>query len=301
MKMSDVMGLLDSSKEGFCEVSDEDLKKIHKLLTDMLEDLSAVCKKHGITWLLTGGSALGAVRHQGFIPWDDDVDINMTRDNFNKFAAVFEEELGGKYVLAKPGDPQYPWHYPKIFKKGTKFRGINSSNYAECGFFIDIFILESTHNNKFLRWIHGLKATFYTGAVSAVRIRKSKDEYLRVTKDNKKAYKTVKFRLFIGKLLSFKSLESWLKSTDKCFSKVKKPNSRYVVMASGIRHFFGEIYLRDKMCNTKEVAFEDHFFPVPVDCDYYLTVRYGDYMKIPPVEKRMRHAVMELDFGEEKE
>ncbi|MCH5148198.1 MAG: LicD family protein [Clostridiales bacterium] len=301
MKMSDVMGLLDSSKHGFCEVGDEELKKIHALLADMLQDLYVVCKKHDIKWLLTGGSALGAVRHQGFIPWDDDVDINMTRDNFNKFAAIFQEELGEKYVLGIPGDDQFPHPYPKIFKKGTKFKGIHSSDYGETGFFIDIFILENTHDNRFARFIHGLKCTFYAGVVSAVRTRRFKDDYLRVTEDNRRARRTVKFRAFIGKFFWYKSLEGWVKSADKCFSKVKKPDSKYVVMPSGIKHFFGELYLRDKMCNTKEAAFENYSFPIPEDCDYYLTVRYGDYMTIPPVEQRRHHAVMELDFGEEKE
>lgn len=301
MRMSDVLGLLDSSQEGFCEVGDEELKKIHALLAEMLEDLSVVCKKHDIKWAMTGGSALGAVRHQGFIPWDDDVDINMTRDNFNKFAEVFQDELGEKYVLAKPGDDQYACHYPKIFKKGTKFKGIRTSDYTEDGFFIDIFILENTYNNKFLRFIHGLQCTFYLGVISSVRIKEFKDDFLKFTKSNPKAYRTVKSRIFIGKLFGFKSLKSWIKSADKCFSKVKKPNSKYVVMPSGIKHFFGELYLRDKMCNTQEAAFENHFFPIPIDCDYYLTVRYGDYMTIPPVEQRRRHAVLELDFGEEEQ
>lgn len=300
MNMSDVMGLMESSNDAFHKVNDEELKKIHALLADMLEDLSAVCKKHDIKWLLTGGSTLGAVRHRGFIPWDDDVDINMTRENFERFAEVFEAELGDKYVLAVPGDTLYPWTFPKIFKKGTKFKGIHSSDYIECGFYIDIFILENTHNNKFLRFIHGLKCTFYAGVVSTVRIKKFKDDYLSATKNNPKAYKTIKSRIFIGKLFWFKSLESWVKSADKCYSKVKKPDSKYVVMPSGVKHFFGEVYLRDKMCNTKEVAFENYFFPIPEDYDYYLSTRYGDYMTIPPVEARAHHPVVELDFGEDK-
>lgn len=301
MRMSEVMGLMEEFNDGFHKVSDEELKKIHTLLADMLEDISVVCKKYDIKWILTGGSTLGAVRHQGFIPWDDDVDINMTRENYEKFAKVFEAELGDKYVLAVPGDTLYPWTFPKVYKKGTTFKGIHSSDYKECGFFIDIFILENTHNNKFLRYFHGLKATFYAAVVSAVRIKKFKEDYLKFTKNNRKAYKTVKSRIFIGKLFWFKSLESWIKSTVKCYSKVKNSNSEYVVMPSGVKHYFGELYLRDKMCNAKEVPFEDHFFPIPEDYDYYLSTRYGDYMQVPPVEERRSHSVIKLDFGNNEE
>ena len=301
MRMSDVQGLLDASQEGFCEVGDEELKKIHAVLLGMLKDISAVCKKHDITWLLTGGSALGAVRHQGFIPWDDDVDINMTRENFEKFAAVFEEELGDKYVLAKPGDENFACHYPKIFKKGTKFRGIHTSDYTEDGFFIDIFILENAYDNKLRRFLHGIKCTFYLGVISCVRIKEFHDDFFRYTKNNPKALRAVKSRIRIGRLFGYKSLQSWIKSAEKCFSKVKNNNTKFVVMTSGVKHYFGEMYLRDKMCITKEVAFENCFFPVPQDCDYYLTVRYGDYMNIPPVEQRRHHPALELDFGEQEE
>lgn len=301
MRMSEVMGTIDSSDEGLYEVSEEELKKIHTLLADMLEDIAAVCKKYDIKWILTAGGMLGAVRHQGFIPWDDDMDINMTRGDFNKLKDVFEAELGDKYVLAIPGDPGYPWTFPKIYKKGTKFKGIQTTNYSECGFFVDIFILENTHNNKFLRYIHGLKATFYAAVVSAVRTKRFKKDYLKFTKNNRKSYRSVKLMIFIGKLFWFKSLESWLKSADKCYSKVKKADSKYIVVPSGTQHYFGELYLRDKMCTTKDVAFEDHFFPIPEDYDYYLSRRYGDYMTMPPVGERRNHVVVELDFGDKEE
>lgn len=298
MRMSKVMSMIDSSDESLYEVGEEELKKIHALLVDMLEDFSSVCKKYDIKWNLTAGGMLGAVRHGGFIPWDDDMDINMTRESFNKFVEVFEAEMGEKYVLAMPGDKNYPWHFPKIYKKGTKFRGIQSTNYSECGFFIDIFILENTRDNKFLRYIHGLKSTFYAAVVSAVRTNRYKADYLKITKNNKKARRSVKLLIFIGKLFWFKSLESWLKTTVKCYSKVKNSNSKYIVVPSGTQHYFGELYLRDKMCTTKEVPFEDTFFPIPEDSDYYLKIRYGDYMTVPPVEERRNHVVVELDFGD---
>lgn len=82
----------------------------------MLLDVAALCEKHQINWSLSGGSIIGAVRHKGFIPWDDDIDIFMTRDNVNKFSKVFHE-ISDKYELAMPGDKGNIFHYPRLYKR----------------------------------------------------------------------------------------------------------------------------------------------------------------------------------------
>lgn len=297
MRMSDALGLIESSDELFL-IGDAELKRIHEVLLGMLVDFSAACKKRDIKWCLTGGSTLGAVRHGGFIPWDDDVDIYMTRAELERLKEVFDAELGDKYVLAIPGDGKSPYHFPRIYKKDTKFCEIQSLGYGEQGFFIDIFILENTYNNRFLRFIHGLKSTYYLGVVSVVRVNKFKNNYLKYTQNNAKARKAIKSRAFLGKFFGYRSLESWLKKADKCFSSVKKSDSRYVAVPTGILHFFGEIYLRDKLCVLREAPFEDQSFPIPEDYDYFLSLRYGDYMVLPPEDQRRHHAVVELDYGD---
>ena len=93
----DVFKQIDS--EGLIEVSGERLCALQEVLLRMLGDLDRVCAKHDIPYTLGGGSCLGAVRHHGFIPWDDDLDINMTRDSYRRFIDVYESELKDRYWL----------------------------------------------------------------------------------------------------------------------------------------------------------------------------------------------------------
>ena len=103
-------------------VGDDLLKKIQAELILMMKDVVSVFDEAGIKWFLSGGSVLGAVRHQGFIPWDDDIDIFMERADFEKFRSVFEEKIGDKYRLRMPGDKGYVLTLPQIQKKNTKVR-----------------------------------------------------------------------------------------------------------------------------------------------------------------------------------
>ena len=114
------------------KLSDEDLKKLQSELLEILVDIKTVCDKHQIDYMLCGGTMLGAIRHKGFIPWDDDVDIMMLRNEYNKFKAVFDEELSEKYVLAEPlSSPRYFSKMVKVFKKDT---GITIWKCRNCGY-----------------------------------------------------------------------------------------------------------------------------------------------------------------------
>ena len=97
--------------------SDEQIELLHKTLFDMLMDIKRVCEKHDITFLLSGGSMLGAVRHKGFIPWDDDLDIMMLRSEYVKFRQAVLSEMTDKYDLVEPLDGKYTNKKPKLFLK----------------------------------------------------------------------------------------------------------------------------------------------------------------------------------------
>ena len=89
------------------------------LLLEMTSDIAQICQENNIPWSLAGGSALGAVRHGGFIPWDDDMDISMFRADFDRFKAVFPGSLSDKYELKLPGDKGYLYQFPKVIRKNT--------------------------------------------------------------------------------------------------------------------------------------------------------------------------------------
>ena len=299
MSLQGLLKNLDPVKAGLYVITKEDLELIHKILKKALFDIASVCKDNGIDWLLSGGSMLGAVRHGGFIPWDDDIDIFMTRKNFESFRKIFQGTLSDHYVLKVPGDSGYLMHYPQIHVKGTTTQSIQSDGKTQEGLFIDVFILESTYNNTFLRWLHGCLCNGFLAIDSAVRTKRCKTMLLRYDDGSGRIRKEVRKRCFVAVFCGFMDLEKWLALSDRVFSSCKK-EARFVACPSGVLHFFGETFLRGKLCTTKEVPFEDITAFVPVDYDYYLTLRYGkSYMTPPPMEKREKHAYVRFEVTEE--
>lgn len=298
MGLMHIIKSLDTEELGLHVVTDEELEKLHSIILEMLVDISEICEKHNIDWSLSGGSMLGAVRHKGFIPWDDDADIFMTRENFEKFRKVFPGSYSKKYGLKLPGDKGYICNYPRIMKKNTHLLSIQSNGKAQ-ELFIDIFILENTYDNKIFRYIHGIECSALLFIDSAVRMRECRKFILQYGGKNKKLLHAVNLRALFGTVFSFFSVEKWMKISDKCFSKVRNKSSRLVVCPTGSLHYFGEIFQRDKLCKTVKVPFESAELRIPCGYRYYLNLRYGkNYMVMPPEDKRERHVYVEFDLGD---
>lgn len=293
--------LIKTTQTDLYELSDDDLKKLRCIYTDILNDINKVCKKNSINWTLSGGSMLGAVRHGGFIPWDDDIDIFMTRAEFEKFRKVFKKQMPRKYNLLMPGDRKNISVFPRIELKGTLVQSIQSVDNSRSGLMLDIFILENTYDNKILRKIHGIECTALLFIDSVCRTYACKNNLLKYGKDNADLCKAVKKRAFFGKLFSVVKLEKWLKLTDKVFSKVKSESTKYVVAPGGAKHFFGEIFERDKMTEVCEVKFEDTTAYIPKNYDYYLRKRYGDdYMTPPSKKSQEKHIFIKFNLNYRK-
>lgn len=284
--------ILDAEKSELHLLTDEELKRIQSILVEMLIYIKEFCDKHDIPWGIVGGCALGAVRHQGFIPWDDDVDIAFTRKNFERFKAAFQKEHNIEYELICPGEQGYYSHIPRIFNCNTTAELIQNTGRGK-GLFIDIFVLENAYDNALLRVLHGIQCTFYLFIISTVVTRIQKATLYKYGSANLR--KKVKLRNFFGTFFSFKKPEYWIQAGIRCFSKVKDNDSKYVVSATGSGHYFGEIYPREWVCEFKEKTFENQQFPVIKELDCFLTKRYGkDYMIVPPIEKREKHAFVSL-------
>lgn len=297
MGLQDTLKTLDTRDSEIKELTDEQLKHIQNMLYDIVDDFDRVCTENNIEWCLAGGSVIGAVRHDGFIPWDDDIDVFMTRENFNKFKEIFQSTMSDKYELKVPGTKDYLYHFPQIHLKNTLIEPLQTSDTAKDGLFIDIFILENAYDNKLMYTIHGILDTFLLFVDSAIRMKKCKNHILKYCNNDKNVKKEIDKRANWAWLFSFMSFEKWLAFSDKCFAMQKNNNSKTITCPSGRGHYFNETYERTKMCTLKKHIFVDKMWNIPADAAYYLEMRYGkNYMTVPPVEKREKHAYIKIEL-----
>ena len=163
------------------EIDDSTRIKLQDTLFGMYKELLETCLQNDITPFLIGGSALGAVRHKGFIPWDDDIDIGMTRGDYNRFLSIFENELTERYVLNAPNySNKVKARFTKIIKKGTVFKEITDNDDAEMnGIFLDIFIIENVPDNVIPRTLKGLLCNALQFISSQVYIAQNNNNLIR--------------------------------------------------------------------------------------------------------------------------
>ena len=185
MKKGSTFNILKkASSSNKVEITGDLLKQVQGTLLQMLKDFAAVCDRNGFYYSLCGGSALGAVRHQGFIPWDDDVDVFMLRKDYNKFLEIFDKELGDKYIINAPSiNPEIGVPVTQIMKKDTIFRTYNNPTGDRCGIYIDLFVLENAPDNAILRKLHGLGSLFWGYGLSCSRFNRMRDDLLKVYAD----------------------------------------------------------------------------------------------------------------------
>ena len=270
-------------------VTQEQVEKIQKILLSMMEDIDLVCRENDIPYMLVGGSLLGAVRHNGFIPWDDDMDLGMTGENFKKFTVRFEEKFGDKYWVHTEKTPEYGSVIGKIRLKGSIYKGRDDLFTDECGIPIDIFRIENVSDFKIIRKLHGVLCMGMGLMLSCRLFYRNRDYYLKLANGDKEIEKIFKRKIRIGAVLKFISVTRWAKMVQGCYGACKNKRSKFVSIPSGRKHFSGEIYPREWLSSTVSHEFDGCEFPVPVNSD-----GYGDYMKIPAPEDRESHILIDL-------
>ena len=284
------------SNDLLIEIDDELRYKLQNMLKEIFMDILAVCKKHDLKIFLVGGSALGAVRHHGFIPWDDDLDAGMVRDDYERFKMIFEKELSSKYILNAPNyHGKSKERFAKIMKKGTVIQElIDVGDLERCGVFLDIFILDNVPDNILFRKIKGNYCNFLEFIAGQVRLVECMDNDLKVML-KRTGRTTYVIRMIVGKIFSFKNSHKWHDKIDNVVQ-YKNENTKYVTIATGRKHYFGEMLLRNELFPLKTNVFEGEEVPVFYNEDYYLSNLYGNYMSIPPVEKREKHFVKRIEL-----
>ena len=266
----------------------EDLKKVQLAQLDLLLEFDRICRLHNINYYLIGGSALGAVRHSGFIPWDEDIDVGMYSRDFEHFLEVCNRELNEEYFLQSfETDLAYTGQFAKIRVNNTTFLEVEPSDAnpkMHHGIFIDIFPLDNiSDNNLFARFQYALVR--FLVSVCLARNNSPKNPFKRLLK---KVY-----------CIPLNSLFSKAKMDELC----KKIASWYNEKGTKrVTNFFGrygfnrETLPIEWLGNPSYREFEGHLFPLPERWHEYLTHLYGDYLELPPESQRGTHEIFLVDF-----
>ncbi len=280
---------------GYHRLEGERLRRLQACLLEMAGDVIAVCEREGIAYQLGGGSALGAVRHGGFIPWDDDIDINLPGDDYARFRESFLRAHGDRYAVLDADTPGYCKPIARIGLKGSAYRDYDAGG-GGC-IFIDIIRMENLPDSRILRLLHGILCTGAGFLLSCRTFFEYRRERMRIARGNPELASAFRFKIAIGALLRLLPLGFWMRLVWRCYALCRNGNSVYVGFPAGRRHYFGEIYRREDVANTVRMPFEGHLWCVARDWDGYLRRLYGpDYMVLPPEGEREHHYYRELRF-----
>ena len=284
------------------ELDDEKLQALQSVLYLMLQDIDAACRAGGVEYTLSGGTCLGAIRHGDFIPWDDDVDLNMPHKQFDKFERSLERMFPGKYFVQVPGrTPGYDLGFPRVRLNGTVERSRDDigSPREKCGVYVDIFYIEDLPNNPVLRWAHGVGSLALGFFFSCRRFVDYADQYRRLLGDDNSNERVFAVKHAIGKLLFFRGSDQWTATWDRWNAICGDAGSAYVGIPTGRKHYFKETYSRDSIFPRSFARFGNLDVPIPRDVEVYMTALYGpDYMTPPAKADREKHVVFEFDLGE---
>ncbi|MDR2407119.1 MAG: LicD family protein [Bacteroidales bacterium] len=259
------------------------LKKLHAIEIEILNEFVRICDENNLDYFLVGGSLLGAIRHKGFIPWDDDIDIGMPRKDYEKMIEVCACDLNKKYYIKsyKTSIAYWPM-FAKICKHNTiffedDFLSLDDNN----GIFIDIFPYDNTI------------PIFILQKFQNYLITRSGNMICRKIEIKKKIRKNILKNLIVN-IFSFKFLQILQQNIMTFFNIFE---CKYIISWGGKYGIANETFLKDSFYPLTYVFFEGQMHRAPKDWDLYLRKLYGShYMELPPIEKRIAHVSKKIIF-----
>ena len=283
------------------ELTPDEQRRLKNVMLDIYKSVARICDQHGLTYMMSSGTCLGAIRHQGFIPWDDDLDIMMPRADYDKLIELCHQgALGDKYEFAHPNPHGESNNvFLKIFRKDSQFVELATINTPfPKGVFIDVFCIDSVPKSKFLQVVKGFIANgLQLVAVARLYAQYPSKPLKEFTSLNKRLRIRYMAKMVIGTLAGFAPHAKWVYWYEKWVRSSKE--DRPWGVPAGRKFYNGEIFHKSLFVPAKKAMFEGLEVYVPNDTDRYLKNLYGDYMTPPPVEKRERHFVYDLQLPED--
>lgn len=271
------------------EIDDNTIKEYKKIVLDIFKAFVTICNENDLRYYCAFGTVLGAIRHHGMIPWDDDVDVFMPRPDYERFLLIFKEIKSEKYELITPRNNKlYYLLYTKLCNKNTTLLESVDSSYV-LGVFIDVFPLDGLSVNKEiqLQKIKKLKLLFYSGVIRPTFKKFKSLLYERKFLLLFFVYSRITY--FLNPLI-IKILHN---SCVKC-----KYNSSGTIACFMDCIDLLEVYPKEWFEDYLEVPFEDFIVRIPKGYDDYLKYSYGDYMVLPPISERsLQHDKIYLNLN----
>ena len=273
-------------------ITGNDFRRMQLLQLDMLIELDRVCRENNIKYQIAGGTLLGAVRHKGYIPWDDDADVVMLREEYEKFKKI-ADKLNPDICFFQDHttDPEYRWGYGKLRRTGTKYVRLGQEHIkCKTGVFVDIFPLDDIPTCTIGQMLQDFHCFCLRKILWSEVGKKTEKGFLKIL---------YSFVSFIPVDFAFKQLHFYsTKSNNQSPHKVR--TLCYTALGKlYYKHPIKERYGMPKQwfLDCADYEFEGYTLQGIKDYDAYLTYDYGDYMKLPPLEDRAQHApVSDYEF-----
>ncbi|MBU0279235.1 MULTISPECIES: phosphorylcholine transferase LicD [unclassified Gemella] len=253
-----------------------ELNEIKKIGLDILIYIDGFCKKNNIEYFINYGTLLGAVRHKGFIPWDDDIDITMTRENYNKFIKLFKNDTSKYKILSLESEKNYFNNFIKIHNSETKIIYSDLTKSYDSGIFIDIFPLDYFDNKKVINISYFFESL----------------KYLSFIKKENVTYKDSKIKdlcriimWYLVRPIHPKFFAKVIEKIIKKYTSNKPTFSAFIISKNKEKDILPLNTGRELI----ELEFENHKFPAPKNYDEVLTYLYNDYMKLPKKSEQVPH------------
>lgn len=269
------------------EFTADTLRRLQQTQLEILNEIVRICDRHGLRYYLAEGTLLGAVRHQGFIPWDDDLDIAMPREDYDRFWQICAEELSpAYYVHTRHTDDTYWLMFGKVRKAGTVLNEYTIRHIAAPkGIYVDVFPLDDAKAER--GWLRRLRTTLIHKVYALIAYKRGLDLPLRGA---------VRAALWLTRPVPIRWLsavaERWMRAENgKGYAYYVNYGSLYDTVAQTIP--------KSRYEPAVKLKFEGRDYAAPRDSDYILRRLYGDYEQLPPPEQRLlRHKPEQIDFGD---